>query len=71
MDYDDSGSEDDNLKQTYNATGVKRRERAQAKWEAAASRNYDLPAGAGNDLEDVLGGIEEANKRKRYVFLRT
>jgi transcription initiation factor TFIIH subunit 2 len=40
--------------------------RAHARWEAGASRNYELLDGADGGLEGVLGGIEEAAKRKRY-----
>ena len=40
--------------------------RAQAKWEAAASRNWELQEGADGSIEGVLGGLEEAGKRKRY-----
>lgn len=40
--------------------------RAKATWEAAPSSNRELPEGADGSLEGVLGGIEEAGKRKRY-----
>ena len=40
--------------------------RAHATWEAAASRNWELQEGADGSIEGVLGGIEEAGKRKRY-----
>lgn len=39
--------------------------RAQAKWEAAASSNWELQEGADGSIEGVLGGLEEASKRKR------
>ncbi len=45
------------------------RGRAQAKWEAAASSNWELQEGAVGSLEGVLGGLEEAGKRKRYSEL--
>lgn len=35
-------------------------------WEAAASKNWDLQEGA-DGIEAVLGGLEEANKRKRLL----
>jgi len=41
------------------------KERAQAKWEAAASRNWELQEAADGSIEGVLGGLEEAGKRKR------
>lgn len=41
--------------------------RAQAKWEAAASSNWELQEGADGGIEGVLGGLEEAGKRKRFV----
>lgn len=37
------------------------------KWEAAASRSWDLAEGADGNLESALGGLEEANKRQRSV----
>ena len=43
------------------------KERAQAKWEAAASRNWDLQEAADGSIEGVLGGLEEADKRKRLL----
>lgn len=48
------------------ATSSRPRERAQAKWEAAASRHWNLQEGVDGGIEDVLGGLEEADKRKRY-----
>ena len=43
------------------------RGRAQAKWEAAASSNWELNEGADGSIEGLLGGLEEAGKRKRSV----
>ncbi|KAK3074306.1 hypothetical protein LTR53_003354 [Teratosphaeriaceae sp. CCFEE 6253] len=40
--------------------------RAQAKWEEAANRNWDLHEGE-DGIEGVLGGIEEASKRQRLL----
>ncbi|QIX02289.1 hypothetical protein AMS68_007806 [Peltaster fructicola] len=37
-----------------------------ARWEAAPSRAWDIADGDGN-LESALGGLEEANKRKRLL----
>lgn len=47
------------------------KERAQATWEAAASRNWELQEGADGGIEGVLGGLEEAGKRKRYATVLT
>lgn len=41
--------------------------RAQARWEAAASSNWELHGGADGSLEGTLGGLEEAGKRKRLL----
>lgn len=43
------------------------KERAQARWEAGATRNWELQEAADGSIEGVLGGIEEAAKRKRWV----
>ena len=40
--------------------------RARAIWENLATNTHDLGDANGN-MEGVLGGIEEANKRRRYV----
>lgn len=42
------------------------REKAQARWEAAASSNWELQEAADGSIEGVLGGLEEAGKRRRY-----
>jgi transcription initiation factor TFIIH subunit 2 len=39
--------------------------RAQARWEAAASSNWELQEGADGGIEGILGGLEEAGKRRR------
>lgn len=49
------------------ANGPKGKERAQARWEAGAQKNWDLQEGADGSIESVLGGIEEAGKRKRLL----
>ena len=41
------------------------KERAQAKWEVAASGNWQLREAADGSIEGVLGGIEQAGKRQR------
>lgn len=40
--------------------------RARAIWENLATNTHDLGDANGN-MEGVLGGIEEANKRRRYI----
>ncbi|KAK4958720.1 hypothetical protein LTR66_013093, partial [Elasticomyces elasticus] len=42
-------------------------DRAQARWEAGANKNWDLQEGEDGNIEDVLGGLEEAGKRKRLL----
>ena len=49
------------------AAGGKGRDRAQARWEAGAQKNWDLQEGADGSIESVLGGIEEASKRQRLL----
>lgn len=41
----------------------------QAKWEAAASSNWELQQGADGSIVGVLGGLEEAGKRRRLVCI--
>lgn len=41
------------------------KDRAQATWEATISRNWELQEAVDGSLEGVLGGLEEAGKRKR------
>ena len=78
--YDDAGSDDD-VAMSVNGAGrsarskgramvARPKERAQAKWEAAATSNWDLQEGADGSIEGVLGGLEEAGKRRRYELLR-
>lgn len=73
--YSEQGSDDD--VPTRNGTGragasrgrvmaSRPKGRAQARWEAAASSNWELHGGADGSLEGTLGGLEEAGKRKRY-----
>jgi len=47
--------------------GARNRDKPQARWEAGAQRNWDLQEGADGNLEAVLGGMEEAGKRKRLL----
>lgn len=43
--------------------------KGQAIWEAATNRNWELQADADGGIESVLGGLEEANKRKRLIVM--
>lgn len=77
--YDQSGSDDADMningarsaghlsKGKGRVMASRPKERAQAKWEAAASRNWDLQEAADGSIEGVLGGLEEAGKRKRLL----
>lgn len=78
-DYDGQGSDDD-IEDRMNGAGpatnhgkrpmVSRpKDRAQARWEAAATSNWELRAAHDGDIQGVLGGIDEADKRKRYVYM--
>jgi len=49
------------------AVGARGNQRAQARWEAGAQKNWDLQEGADGSIESVLGGLDEANKRKRLL----
>ena len=73
--YDGHGSDDD-VGMSMNGAGRSRnpggrnivsrpKERAAAKWEAAASSTWQLQEGADGSIEGALGGLEEAGKRKR------
>lgn len=76
--YDDHGSDDDIAEVVNGGGGGSRgngramvsrsKGREQARWEAAATSNWELHEGADGDIEGVLGGIEEAGKRKRCVL---
>ncbi|KAJ9622482.1 hypothetical protein H2203_006706 [Taxawa tesnikishii (nom. ined.)] len=46
------------------AVQTRPKEAARARWEEI-SRNWDLSEGADGNIESVIGGLEEANKRKR------
>jgi transcription initiation factor TFIIH subunit 2 len=74
--YDEAASNDD-VDMSMNGTArsgrsqgqrlaSRPRDRAQARWEAAASSNWELQEGADGSIEGVLGGLEEAGKRRRY-----
>jgi transcription initiation factor TFIIH subunit 2 len=43
--------------------------RAHARWENLATNTHGLDDAANGSMEGVLGGIEEANKRRRCVCI--
>ncbi|OQN99966.1 hypothetical protein B0A48_14171 [Cryoendolithus antarcticus] len=59
-------SDEDVVTSRGRAAASKPKQRVQARWEATASRTWDLGDG-GDGIEGVLGGIEEANKRRRLL----
>lgn len=75
--YDGAGSDDEvgiavngagpSARQTGRSVTSRPRQREQARWEAAATSNWELQ-GADGSLEGMLGGLEEAGKRRRYAF---
>ena len=70
--YDEQGWDDDvdmNIRGGGKGRSMVSRpkERAQAKWEATLNRNWELQADADGGIEGVLGGLEEASKRKRLL----
>lgn len=70
-DSDHEYDEDDDLQVNGDGTGEGRtlasrpKARALARWEEGATGTGDLRQGADGNLLEVLGGIEEAAKRKR------
>lgn len=73
-DSDHEYDEDDDIEMNGNGHGKGKgramasrpKSRALARWEEGATGTGDLRQGADGNLLDVLGGIEEAAKRKRY-----
>lgn len=70
--YDEQGADDDDddlqVSNGNRRTMASRpKERAQARWEATANRNWELQEAADGSIEGVLGGLEEAGKRKRLL----
>ncbi|RMX87181.1 hypothetical protein D0868_15027 [Hortaea werneckii] len=43
------------------------KERGQARWEESVNRNWELQEAPDGSIEGVLGGLEEADKRKRLL----
>lgn len=70
-DSDHEYDEDDDIQMNGGGHGKGRamasrpKSRALARWEEGATGTGDLREGADGNLLDVLGGIEEAAKRKR------
>ena len=74
--YDEAGSDDDgdmivngagrSARSKGRSMASRPKERSQARWEAAATSNWELQDGVDGGLEGVLGGLEEAGKRRRY-----
>ncbi|WPH04071.1 Hypothetical protein R9X50_00695600 [Acrodontium crateriforme] len=68
--YDEHGSDDDvdmNINGTGKGRSMASRSKPQAKWEGGVSRDWELEGALDGNLEGVLGGIEEAQKRKRLL----
>ncbi len=68
QEYDDQSDEEETgVRDGRRRTMASRpKDRGQARWEEAANRNWELQEGADGSIEGVLGGLEEASKRKRY-----
>lgn len=67
-DSGDEYDEDDVVAPGRSGKGMVSRpkERVQARWEESVNRNWELQEAADGSIEGVLGGLEEAGKRKRY-----
>lgn len=65
--YDSHGSDDHvtSGKGKGKAMPSRSKGRAQASWEAGATRSYEMHEAPDGSIEGMLGGIEEAGKRKR------
>lgn len=62
---EDHESDDEIVTGKSRAAASNGKHRARAIWENLNTKTHDLGDGDGN-MEGVLGGIEEANKRRRY-----
>ncbi|KAK0248669.1 hypothetical protein LTR12_010580 [Friedmanniomyces endolithicus] len=69
QEYDDQSDEEETgVRDGRRRTMASRpKDRGQARWEEAANRNWELQEGADGSIEGVLGGLEEASKRKRLL----
>ncbi|SMQ47417.1 unnamed protein product [Zymoseptoria tritici ST99CH_3D1] len=65
--YDGHGSDDEIATNGGRAMPSRSKGRAQASWEAGATRAWELKEAPDGSIEGVLGGIEEASKRKRLL----
>ncbi|KAK4580354.1 hypothetical protein LTR86_000557 [Recurvomyces mirabilis] len=63
----DSDNDEDDVRSGKRSMVSRPKDRAQARWEEAANRNWELQEGADGSIEGVLGGLEEAGKRKRLL----
>lgn len=65
--YDSHGSDDhiSSGKGKGRAMPSRSRGKPQARWEAGATRSYEMQEAPDGSIEGMLGGIEEAGKRKR------
>ena len=64
-DSDHEYDDEDDVRNGTRTMASRPKERAQARWEEAANRNWELQEAADGSIEGVLGGLEEAGKRKR------
>jgi hypothetical protein len=59
---------DDEIVTSKGRAAASNPKRAHERWEIlATNKAHGLADGADGNMEGVLGGIEEANKRRRYV----
>lgn len=63
--YDSHGSDDHVSAGRGRAMPSRSKSRAHARWEAGATRSHHVQEAPDGSIEGVLGGIEEAGKRKR------
>lgn len=71
QEYANHGSEDEDVDMGVGARNTRstaRPKKTQAAWEGGVTREFDLTEAEDGSLGDVLGGIEEANKRRQYVL---
>lgn len=66
-DSDHEYDEDDEIHTNGRSMASRPKPRALARWEEGATGTGDIRQGADGNLLEMLGGAEEAAKRKRYV----
>lgn len=59
---------DDEIVTSKGRAAASNPKRAHARWENLATKTHDLDDAANGSMEGVLGGIEEANKRRRCAI---